>query len=361
MRVAIVGNGQLAPQLFSLFERAGLATDLLPQLEGAVLDPLRQADWIVEASGRDVAAKRDIFALIESQRKETSLVSSDESIVPRSELAKGLGTRFDNAFAITHFFAPVDRLQLMELIVPASMHPERQQQLRLLCSGPLSRVIVDCADTPGFLANRIGLFCTVMGITEAIEAGLAVEEADAIASGYFGMPRTGLFGLADLIGLDVLAALSEALRARLPKDDIWQDYNLAAIGAVSAMLTQGRFGRATGGGFYRKLMGSRAAEPIDLRTLRYRPERTQIGAPADGELARFAQNESIAGRYARKLLARMGAYAEVVANETTTKKDALDLVIRLGFGWRDGPFALATRAGVLQNRSQVALSRSRPI
>ncbi len=347
MRVAIVGNGQIASQLLSLFERVGLSTDFLPQLEGAFLHPLSQADWIVGASGLDVAAKREIFAIIESRRKEMSLVSSDESIVPRSELVRGLGMRFDHAFAITHFFSPVDRLRLMELVIPASMNSELERQLRLLCSGPLSRVIVDCADTPGFLANRTVLFWTVMGIAEAIKFGLAVEEADAVASGHLGMPKTGFFGLVDLIGLNVMDALSKALRARLPADDAWQDYDLAAIVPVSTMLEQGRFGRATGGGFYRRMPGSKVDQPIDLRTLRYRPEETLIRTPANGDLARFGQNESIAGRYVHRLLVRLSAYAETVVHETATEKDVLDLVVRLGFGWRDGPFALAARAGVL--------------
>ena len=68
-----------------------------------------------------------------------------------------------------------------------------------------------CADTPGFLGNRVGVFALQVGIDEAISCGLSVEDADALMGRPMGIPKTGVFGLYDLIGIDLLADVVKSL------------------------------------------------------------------------------------------------------------------------------------------------------
>jgi len=343
--VVVVGNGPLAAQLVALCEQAGFATQFLPDPMADCGTAIAQADWIIEASGGSAAAKQRILARIEVRRTDDSLVTSDESVVPRAELSNGLGDRFERSFAITHFFSPVDRLQLMELVLPASMAPGLAEQLRAACTGPLSRTVIECSDTPGFLANRIGLFAMAAGIVEAIDGGLAVEEADALASSCLGLPRTGFFGLADLIGLPVVLDLSAELRARLPIGDAWATVDLAGKEPIADMVRQGRLGRAAGGGFYRRVAGTKVDEPLDLRTNDYRP----TSAPAVAlSIADLHADDSVQARYATKLIRCFGSYAAQIARQTKTSPALVDQAVQLGFGWAEGPLALAARAGLLQ-------------
>ncbi len=65
--------------------------------------------------------------------------------------------------------------------------------------------VVKCADTPGFLGNRVGVFALQAGLHEALQMGVAIEAADALFSRPMGIPKTGIFGLYDLIGIDLMS------------------------------------------------------------------------------------------------------------------------------------------------------------
>ena len=67
----------------------------------------------------------------------------------------------------------------------------------------LGKEIVFCKDTPGFIANRVGIFWAMVATQKAYDLGLTVEEADAIVGKPMGIPKTGIFGLMDLTGIDL--------------------------------------------------------------------------------------------------------------------------------------------------------------
>ena len=69
----------------------------------------------------------------------------------------------------------------------------------------LEKGLFICKDTPGFLGNRVGVYAMQVAMTEAFKIGLTIEEADAVFGRPMGIPKTGVFGLYDLIGLDLMA------------------------------------------------------------------------------------------------------------------------------------------------------------
>ena len=73
-----------------------------------------------------------------------------------------------------------------------------------------------CKDTPGFIANRIGIYWIQAAVNAAIDLGLTVEEADAVVGRPIGIPKTGVFGLIDLVGLDLMPHVAKSLLATLP-------------------------------------------------------------------------------------------------------------------------------------------------
>ncbi|MBV5324364.1 MAG: 3-hydroxyacyl-CoA dehydrogenase, partial [Rhodospirillaceae bacterium] len=108
--------------------------------------------------------------------------------------------------------------------------------------------VVPCKDTPGFIGNRIGNYWIMVGECEAIALGLSLEEADAIIGKPFGIPSTGIFGLLDLIGIDLMATILKSLQGALPATDPMQDY-AAEPPLIARMIAENRLGRKSGAGF----------------------------------------------------------------------------------------------------------------
>ena len=113
----------------------------------------------------------------------------------------------------------------------------------------LGKGVVRCADTPGFLGNRVGVFALQVGIDEAFRCGLTIEEADALMGRPMGIPKTGVFGLYDLIGIDLMVDVVASLRSILPEGDAFH-----AVGGENDMITkmidEGYTGDKGKGGFY---------------------------------------------------------------------------------------------------------------
>src|SRR3546814_794815 len=129
----------------------------------------------------------------------------------------------------------------------------------------MGKTVVHAKDSPGFIANRIGTYWIQLGLNAAFDKGLTVELADAIAGPPMGVPKTGIFGLVDLVGIDLMPHLQASLTSSLPKDDPYQAIarNHPLIGKL---ITEGFTGRKGKGGFYRlnRDTSGRRKEAIDI-------------------------------------------------------------------------------------------------
>ena len=203
-------------------------------------------------------------------RKPGSIVSSNTSTIPLRALSGKQSDAFKADFCITHFFNPPRYMRLLELVSGPDTRSEVTAELAQLCDVRLGKGVVHCKDTPGFIANRIGTYWITCAVNEAIARGVTVEEADA-AHRPMGIPKTGVFGLVDLVGLDLMPLIAKSLLATLPPDDdfrrIARDQPL-----LTRMIAEGRIGRKAKGGFYR-LGKNRQKEALDLLTGEYQPGR----------------------------------------------------------------------------------------
>ena len=111
----------------------------------------------------------------------------------------------------------------------------------------LGKTVIRCKDTPGFVGNRIGVYWMQAAFTEAFDINLPVEEADAAMGRPFGIPKTGIFGLADLVGIDLLPYVAGSLRKALPSDDAFHAID-KPLPRIQAMIERGYTGRKGKGG-----------------------------------------------------------------------------------------------------------------
>ena len=310
---------------------------------------LADVDWIVEAIVENPAIKADLYKRIDPVRKEGSAVSSNTSTIPLNVLVEGQSEAFQRDFLITHFFNPPRYMRLLEIVGGEKTRADALAAVADFCDRNLGKGVVRCKDTPGFIANRIGVYWIQTAINAAVDLGLTVEEADAIVGRPMGIPKTGVFGLVDLVGLDLMPHIAKSLLATLPDNDAYR----AAFRehpVITRMIAEGYTGRKGKGGFYRlnRAGGQKVKEAIDLTTGEYRRSekaRLESVGAAGRDLKALADFPDKTGRYARKVLARTLAYAASLVPEIADSIVAVDEGMRLGYNWKHGPFELIDRLG----------------
>lgn len=279
-------------------------------------------------------------------RKAGSIVSSNTSTIRLAALTSGLGARLAADFLVTHFFNPPHAVPLLELVLGHASRPEAVATIREFVGGRLGKTVIACADTPGFIVNRIGVFWIASAMRHAIDLCLTVEEADAVAGKPFGVPESGIFGHMDEQGIDRVEELAKSLMTALPAGDAFHAvYREEPI--VTRLMVEGRTGRRGKGGFYAAPSGGEG-RVLDLASGDYRPARTvaleSLQAHA-GDLRALAGHPDRGGRYARAVLLDTLSYAASLVPAIADSTEAVDTAIRLGLGWTWGPFELIERIG----------------
>jgi 3-hydroxyacyl-CoA dehydrogenase len=309
---------------------------------------LADCDWIVEAVLEKLEVKHATYQKIEAVRKEGSIVSSNTSTIPLRDLVQGQPERFARDFLITHFFNPPRYMRLLEIVRGPKTREDAVALIDEFCDVKLGKGVIHAKDTPGFIANRIGGMWIQSALQAAFDLGLTVEEADAIMGRPFGMPRTGIFGLLDLVGIDLTPQVAASMQRTLSKDDpylrLYKDRPL-----IAKMIAEGYTGRKGKGGFYRltKTATGRVKEATDLATGQYRPStEPQLASIHERKPAALLKHEDRGGQYARRVLAQTLAYAAALVPEIADDVVAVDEAMRWGYTWKFGPFELIDQIGV---------------
>ncbi len=313
------------------------------------LELLADCDWIIEAVIERLDIKQSLYRRIDDVRKPGSLVSSNTSTIPLDHLVSGMPAGFAEDFLITHFFNPPRYMRLLEIVKGDKTRDDAVSGLSDFCDRRLGKGIVDCKDTPGFIANRIGIYWIQTAILEAFRMGVSVEAADAVIGKPVGIPKTGVFGLSDLVGLDLMPHLMQSMKATLPPDDAF--FEVAEIPPlIERMIADGYTGRKGKGGFYRinREGGGKVKESIDLQTGDYRvskrPDLLSVAAAKKGPRA-LLEHPDEGGRYAWSVLSKVLSYAASLVPQINDHLYAVDEAMRLGYAWKYGPFELLDRIG----------------
>ena len=308
---------------------------------------VNEADWIVEAVVERIDIKHQIYEKIFKERKAGSIVSSNTSSIPISILSEKLSTEDKKDFCITHFFNPVRYMDLLEIVKSENNDLSKINSLKKFCEEDLGKGSIVCNDTPGFLGNRIGVYAMQVAMTEAFRMKLSIEEADAIFGRPMGIPKTGVFGLYDLIGIDLMADVLKSFIKELSKEDEFQEV-AKEIPLVKKLIETGYTGRKGKGGFYRmnKVENKKILEAINLETGEYSPtKKINIKFDKPG-LQSLINRKDKYGDYAWSVISKIIKYASSLVPEITDEFNDIDEAMRLGFNWNKGPFEMLEEIGV---------------
>ncbi|MEC8827821.1 MAG: 3-hydroxyacyl-CoA dehydrogenase family protein [Actinomycetota bacterium] len=311
----------------------------------ADLNAVSDYDWVCEAVVEDLEIKRELFARLEPIRKDGSVISSNTSGIPLSQISAGMSPRFRADVAITHFFNPVKVMRLFELVPGEDTDDDVIAAFAEFGADRLGKGVVHAKDTVNFIGNRIGCFFMLSGLHLAkpfLLEGMNQETVDAILAAPVGLPPTGLYGLIDLIGLDVMELVGENLAVNLPEEDAGRAYTGFPL-VEQNMHDRGQLGRKAGGGFFRQLKlddGSRRKETFDLLGETWRDAEEAILEGVSKELGEVIFQDSPAGKLAWQIFGGTLRYAADLVPEIADDVVNIDNAIRWGFNWVHGPFEM---------------------
>jgi 3-hydroxyacyl-CoA dehydrogenase len=275
-------------------------------------------------------------------------------------------------FLGTHFFNPPRYLKLLEIIPHSDTLPEVLDTIIRFGEDVVGKGIVIAKDTPNFIGNRFFSLAGAYELGYIMEHGYTVEEIDSIAGPLIGRPKSGVFRLLDLVGLDVMAHVNTNLYDAVAGDEsreLLRNDRFRSI--VERMVQNGWLGNKTGQGFYKsvKQNGQREFWPLNLETLEYQPPTKvrfdSVGKhrkvePTGARIKALIGETDRAAEFIRHATFHRLSYASRRIPEIADTIVAVDRAVKWGFMEEMGPFEMWDALGVretvpqMENRFEVA-------
>jgi len=263
---------KLKPAAF--FEK-GLASMLTPANYDDDAGLLAECDLIVEVVVERLDIKTKVFEWVAANRSPGSIVASNTSGLPLADMAASMSEEMRQHFVITHFFNPVRYMRLLELVSGPDTLPEVTERLARFGEEQLGKGVVTAKDTPNFVANRIGTYGIISVFRHMERLDMSIEEVDTALGKAAGRPKLGVFGLADLVGLDTIDHVLGNVLNGCPDDEQREAHK--SPDWYKALLSEGALGNKTRKGFYQRTKqrdekGRRITLARDWRTGEYAPK-----------------------------------------------------------------------------------------
>ncbi|MEO0348043.1 MAG: 3-hydroxyacyl-CoA dehydrogenase NAD-binding domain-containing protein, partial [Pseudomonadota bacterium] len=308
------------------------------------LKQLNSCGMVVECIIENLAVKRNLYKMIIPHLKVNAVISSNTSTLPLAELIEDLPKNISQNFVITHFFNPPTIMPLLELVTHKGNNPDLVARLYELFDNKLGKMVVMAHDRPGFIANRLGCFWLEHGLATAIANGITPVDADFLISKIFSIPKTGIFGLWDLIGIDVMRYISSAITSRLPQYDMYNHVATSEI-IITSMIEQQRLGRKNNAGFYQKAKdkdGKSVIKVLNMVDNTYSEQQVSAAAKklAKCTIYEIFNNTDKHSLVMQEVMAVTLNYAASLVEEVADNLQAIDDAMELGFAWKMGPFKM---------------------
>lgn len=319
---------------------------------------IANCDWIIEVVVERLDIKKQVYENVEKYRKPGALVTSNTSGIPMKLMSEGRSEDFEKHFCGTHFFNPPRYMKLLEIIPGPKTDPAIIDYLMDFGRKQLGKTTVLCKDTPGFIANRIGVanMSTLLGIVSELD--LTVDEIDALTGPVFGKAKSATFRTMDIVGLDTHHLVTNSLVAACPNDEVLSKFKTPEF--VVKMVENKWLGSKTGQGFYKQVKsadGKKEILSLDLKTLEYKPSAKPKFATLDA--AKKIENlkdrfkvlvggTDKAGDFYRAVLTRGFAYISNRVPEITDEFFKIDEAMCAGYAWEIGPFEVWDALGVAE-------------
>ncbi|MDI3490360.1 MAG: 3-hydroxyacyl-CoA dehydrogenase [Thauera sp.] len=317
---------------------------------GTDLARLGECDLVIEAIAEKMEWKLDLYAKVAPHLKPGAVFASNTSGLSINALSAGMPAGARSRFCGIHFFNPPRYMPLVELIPTADTDPAMLDALEAWLTTRLGKSIVRAKDTPNFVANRVGVFSILAVLYHTQRLGLAFDEVDLLTGPRIGRPKSATFRTGDVVGLDTLAHVVGTMQATLPNDPWHAHFSTPAW--LQALIAKGALGQKTKCGIYRKQ--GKQIQVLDLNLQDYRdsggevfPEVEAIlklKSPAE-KFAQLAAHPHPQAQFLWSIFRDVFHYCAVHLGDIADNARDVDLAMRWGFGWAQGPFETWQAAG----------------
>jgi 3-hydroxyacyl-CoA dehydrogenase len=305
---------------------------------------IANVDWVIEAVVENLEVKQQLMQRLEQVIRADTIVSTNTSGLPIHAITEGRSPSFRQRFLGTHFFNPPRYLKLLELIPTADTDPQVLKRMQWFARSGLGKGVVIAKDTPNFIANRIGMYATMLGLQAWTTQGYTIEEIDTLTGTLVGRPKSATFRTADLVGLDTLLYVTENLYPAIPDDESREVFRVPEV--LRKLVSTGTLGAKTGQGFYKKqkqqilslnreTFAYEPAKPLDLGDLQAIEK-----LPLADRLRALYRDTGRAGAFFRQTILNILGYSARRIPEVADHPIEIDRAMRWGFGWELGPFEI---------------------
>ena len=342
----------------NLFTPAQAELITLGNIEDDLESAVAQSDWIIEAIVERPRPKQELMAKLEAVAPANAIISTNTSGIPIHVICAGRGMALKRRFLGTHFFNPPRYLRLLELIPGAETDTAIVERMKAFAQTRLGKGVVIAKDVPNFVGNRLFSYIVSDLLEFAIANGYTVEEVDRLTGPLIGRPKTAIFRLLDVVGVDVAALVGANLYDLIPNDaDRAILRGPLGSAVLNTLLKNGLLGAKSGQGFYKTVVdgqGKKSFWGLDLQAaaegrLDYlepaRPHWESVDAAKDAPLPERLRSlgpspaaDDRAGALIWHTLSRTLAYASKRLPEIADSPRAIDNAMKWGFGWEMGPF-----------------------
>lgn len=321
-------------------------------------DKIKDYDWIIEVVVERLEVKKIILEKVDQFRKNGTLVSSNTSGIPINSMLENRSEDFKKHFFGSHFFNPARYLRLLEIIPTNHTNKETIEFMIDFGEKILGKSSVLCKDTPGFIANRIGVFAIQELFHTVKEMKLSVGEVDLLTGPIMGRAKSATFRTCDVVGLDTLVHVANGLKINCPTDE--RNHVFEVPDFVKKMTENNWLGSKSGQGFYKKSKdenGKRNILELDLSSLEYskKPKSKFETISKAKKIENLSERMKVlfngkdrAGEFYRKVFAGLFSYSSCRIPEISEDIFLLDEAVKAGFGWEMGPFEMWDAVGFIE-------------
>jgi 3-hydroxyacyl-CoA dehydrogenase len=328
--------------------------------EDDLAEAVGNSDIVIEAIVERLDIKQSLFSKVAAAAKPTTILASNTSGIPISDIAQALPEQMRSRFLGLHFFNPPRWMHLLEVIPSKYTAADVVEEVERFSDRTLGKGVVLCRDTPNFIGNRIGIGEMLLTFAATTAGNYTIEEVDALNGKTVGRPKTGSYRLGDMVGLDVAGHVIRNLRDALSGDPSAPNYDplydkMQISPPMQFLLDKGWFGDKSGQGFYKKstdAKGKRVILSLDLNTLEYReqiepkfPELDALRGSPTAKVNKALRLEGRAGEFYRNVYLPLFNYSATLTGKICDTPKQIDDAMKWGYGWAMGPFELMDAAG----------------
>ncbi len=317
------------------------------------LPKLTECDLIVESVAENTTLKAELFKNIGDYLSPHCILASNTSGLSINELCQHVPKDIQPNFLGIHFFNPPRYLKLIELIPHKNTNEKTINRLENLAENQLGKRALIATDTPGFIANRIGVFSLLNAVWNMVKFDLTVEEVDMATGELLGRPKSATVRTSDVIGLDTVQKVVDDLHSRLEHDKERETFKLPDF--TLKLIERNHLGEKTNfTGNYQKIKdkdGKSTINMLNWKTVEYIPTtkktpkvyQSLAKETLENRFNKIFEGKDKYSQFLQTHLLETLSYAANTLPEIGNEPIKIDQGLQWGYGWKIGPF------GILEN------------